>query len=126
MDKLRLLRKQDDRFWTATSPQKLGEITWHGTKLGKPDWRPTSHQLAYTLDHESGQGSIHVMLNGENKNLEFQVPEAGSGLCWRMIVNTAADSPADFIRPDTALPLRNKLVKLAPRSMVVLLKNEEI
>jgi isoamylase len=113
----------DDRFWSATSPGKKGDITWHGVQAGKPDWTPPSHSLAYTLVHPSQRDTIHVMLNAGPADLKFQVPANRTGHQWRRIIDTAADAPADFILPGEAKALPGSTVRVINRSISVLLES---
>jgi isoamylase len=38
------------------------DITWHGVKLGEPDWRHASHSIAFTVSR-MGRTRYHVILN---------------------------------------------------------------
>ncbi len=111
-----------NRFWRATSPESKGDITWHGTKVRKPDWRPASHHLAFTLTPPAGEEQVHVMLNAEAKSLEFQVPAASSGMRWHKVLDTGALPPGDFFPPEKAPHHDTASCRLAACSIVVLLE----
>ena len=113
---------REDRFWSATSHEKPGDVTWHGVVPGKPDWRPTSHCLAYTLIHASGQDTIHVMLNAGPRDLDFEPPQPVSGRQWRRIIDTAAPAPDDIAPADRATALPAGPIRVRNRSVVVLLE----
>ena len=111
---------REDRFWAATSPQEPGDISWHGTLPGKPDWSPKSHSLAYTLNHPSGE-KVMVLLNAWDKELEFTLPSPGAGRRWLEIVNTGQESPNDIVPSAEASPLPGENFTLDMHSVVVLL-----
>ncbi len=115
---LRIL--QEDRYWAATSPERAGDISWHGVRLGQPDWSPRSRSLAYTLAHAEGGELVHVMANAGSQGLAFEVPPPLAGARWLVVVDTARPSPGDIAGPDApALPAEAP-VKVAPHSVVVL------
>ncbi len=112
----------EDRFWSATSPEKQGDITWHGTQTGQPDWNPASRHLAYTLTHSTGLDSIHIMLNAGPTDLEFQLPSLPRDNRWVQIIDTKNDSPLDFISPGKAPVVKLGQLKVLTKSVVVLLE----
>ncbi len=113
----------EDRFWSATSPEKPGDITWHGTRTGQPDWTPGSHCLAYTLTHASGRDSIHVILNAGTTDLEFQLPDLPRDHNWCRIIDTAEAFPRDFLPPGKAPANLTGVVQVAGNSIVVMLES---
>lgn len=78
-----------DKFWTVTNPQKPGQVSWHGVRLGHPDWRPHSQSLAFTLDQRPQGNRLHVILNSSDTDLHFELPEPIKGHQWRSIVDTS-------------------------------------
>ena len=113
---LRIL--QEDRFWAATSPDQPGDISWHGTECGRPDWSPRSRALAFTLEHADGQ-AVHVMANAGSQALEFALPIPRAGGPWRQVADTARPSPADYHDPGSEPVLAVAAVRVAPHSLVV-------
>ena len=65
---------QSNRFWTATSHDRRGDISWHGTEPGLPDWTHESRVLAFTLEHPDSGRDIHVILNADSREMEFELP----------------------------------------------------
>jgi glycogen operon protein len=51
--------------------------TWHGIKLGQPDWSPWSHSIAFEADHRNQKFCMHLILNAYWEPLEFELPQAG-------------------------------------------------
>jgi glycogen operon protein len=100
------------RFWRE-------DVSWHGTGP-IADLSPDSRSLAFCL-HGASQGDddIYVMINSHWEELEFQIQE-GTAQDWRRIVDTALPSPGDF--SDHGLPLEHPKYRVAPRSIVVLLR----
>jgi glycogen operon protein len=117
---LRILR--DDRYWAATSPGAPGDISWHGVKIGHPDWSPRSRTLAFTLEHPSGTELVHVMTNSGPKGLDFELPVADGGEPWRLVVDTSRPSPADIREPGAAPPVTAATLRVAPFSVAVLMR----
>jgi isoamylase len=93
-----------DRFWHATSEDEQGDISWHGIEIGKPDWTPLSHSLAWTLEGQGPHDRLHIMANAWWRELEFQVPKLPQGLRWHRVLDTSQPSPADIVTgPDAAV-----------------------
>lgn len=110
---------QTDRFWTATSPRTPGDITWHGTRLGQPDWKPTSQAIAWTLGKTGSKQIIHVMLNASGKDQVFQLPPNRAGHHWLRVIDTAALSPADLVFPGPDSEILAGSFKVKQKSLVL-------
>jgi glycogen operon protein len=91
---------QDNRFWSATSPDQQGDISWHGLQPGRPDWTPASHVLAFTLEQLETGRHVHVMLNADDQDLEFGLPPAPAGMEWVSVIDTSRPSPGDIGDPE--------------------------
>ena len=80
-----------------------------------------SHSLAFCLHGSShGDDDIYVMINAYWQQLDFEIQE-GTAQEWRRVVDTGLPSPAEFA--DEGLPLQQAKYTVAPRSIVVLLRN---
>jgi isoamylase len=103
------------RFWRE-------DISWYGTGP-VADLSNDSHTLAFCL-HGASQGDddIYVMINAYWQELEFNIQE-GTPQEWKRIVDTSLPSPDDFSRD--GIPLVQTKYKLAPRSIVVLLRSRK-
>ncbi len=95
---------QRNRWWTATSPQQQGEITWHGLEPGKPDWSEESRQLAWTLHLPGEPGEMLVLVNTGDGEARFTLPDSRDGSPWRLVVDTARPAPDDLTLPEHAAP----------------------
>ena len=93
--------------------------TWHGVKIGQPDWSPSSHSIALTahLPHENV--ITHLIFNAYWEPLEFELPDGNRGL-WKRSIDTALDAPNDIVpwRDCPAVPGFKYVAR--PRSVVVL------
>ena len=97
-------------------------VEWHGVRLGRPDWSPQSHSLAFTLRTLRERFVLHVMLNAYWEPLRFDLPPApaGSNEPWRRRLDTAQASPDDINRGETAAIVAEDSYVVQPRSIVVL------
>jgi glycogen operon protein len=100
------------RFWRD-------DIFWYGAGPAV-DLSPDSRSLAFCL-HGASQADddIYVMINGYWQELQFQI-QAGAPHDWVRAVDTALPSPEDFSEP--GLPLQQLTHRVAPRSIVVLVR----
>ena len=96
------------------------QLEWHGVELGKPDWRPISHSLAFSVRGQSGL--FHLMFNAYREPLEFELPPASEqGLeDWRRIIDTARESPDDFCERGVPCPAEADRYRVESHSVVVL------
>jgi glycogen operon protein len=96
-------------------------VSWHGVRLGQPDWSAHSHSLAATINGFGG--AAHLLFNAWREELEFELPEppADAPAGWRRWVDTALPSPDDVCPPEEALPIAGRSYRAAPRSVVALL-----
>ena len=101
-------------------------ITWHGTRLGQPDWGDNSHTLTFTLRYGEYGELRHVLLNMFWKPLTFSLPSLERGQYWRRIIDTALPSPQD-ISPVASAPCMSQLFyKVKAPSTVVLMSVSEL
>ncbi|WP_213381284.1 glycogen debranching protein GlgX [Allochromatium tepidum] len=96
-----------DRFLTGKPEygQTLPDITWHGTRLDKPDWDdPTSRVLAFTLAGKiEDEPPLHVMFNMDSVVHDFELPViAGRG--WCLAVDTQPEGGL-VVPPEAQHPL---------------------
>lgn len=101
------------------------EIRWQSTKPGRQDWSPDCHALGFFLDGRAVEGKrnndFFVMLNGGDAKAVFTLPEAAPGRSWRMIVDTASESPDDIGGDDQAEVVREKQISVPSMGGVVLI-----
>jgi glycogen operon protein len=96
--------------------------TWHGVKLGQPDWSTTSHSLAFTAEVPNGKLLFHMILNAYTEPLEFELPQPGAGDCkWRRWIDTSLDSPQDIVEWQGAPTVTTRTYRAERHSVVVLI-----
>jgi len=95
-------------------------LTWHGVKVGQPDWQASSHSIALTVEMPDERVTVHLIANAYWEALDFELPQIGrSGISWRRWINTALDSPQDIVHWEAALPGPSSAVRAEPRSVIV-------
>ncbi len=117
----RFLRGLDAEQHRLTLNQLLGAArkTWHGVKLGQPDWSPSSHSIAVSAQLSKENLIYHLILNAYWEPLEFELP-AGNPHSWRRWVDTALDPPHDIVAFQAAPPVLGGAYMAEPRSIVAL------
>jgi isoamylase len=102
------------------------DITWHGMKLGRPNWASNSHRLAFMLCGHYAKGGladddhIYVAMNMHWKDAIFELPPLAEGLNWHVFVNTG-DLQQTFHPVDEEPRLKDQSkILLGPRSVVIL------
>ncbi|MFN2370148.1 MAG: glycogen debranching protein GlgX [Candidatus Krumholzibacteriia bacterium] len=113
---------QADRWWTVSGPDGSDDVTWHGTEPGKPDWRPASRRLAFTLDPDQDAGRWHLMLNAAGSAAAFTPPPPRAGRAWHLLVDTAAPPPGDIHEPAAAPGLAGPACRVAAHAVAVLVE----
>jgi glycogen operon protein len=99
------------------------QVSWHGVRLGEPDWRPVSHSLAMHLSHpapESGARDIYLIANAYWEPLEFQLPPLPQGT-WHRLVDTGLEPPREITDLGAEEPLAVPgSYRTGPRTVVIL------
>ncbi len=125
----RVLRDVESEEKRMTLNQLLlqEDITWHGVKLGEPDWRHSSHSLAFTVRLTMDRTHYHIILNAYWEPLEFELPPVADGARhpWRRWVDTFLDSPHDIVEWEQAPSVPGHIYRAEPRSVVVLFADFE-
>lgn len=99
-------------------------IKWHGVELGRPDWGDDSHSLAVEIESLHQRFHFYAVFNAYSEPLTFQVPALPSDRSqpWRRCIDTALASPEDACPWVEAPPIRVTEYRVAPRSVVVLVR----
>jgi glycogen operon protein len=97
------------------------EISWFDPQQRLPDWAdPKAKQLACVI-REGGHRALCLMFNAGNDSVDFNVPPAPNGACWRIAVDTSREAPQDsFAAGEEPLPDPSRAYRAGPRSSVVL------
>jgi isoamylase len=112
---------QQERLLEVTYASLNPHLSWHGVKLGKPDWSENSRTLAFSLNHPAAREYLHVMLNAYWDALPFELPVLGYHEGWFRIVDTAFPLPEAVCELDSATYVEGKTYLVAGRSTVVLM-----
>jgi isoamylase len=106
---------------------RQADIAWHGVRLHEPDWRPSSHSIAFTVRLTRKRSFFHVIANAYWEPLDFELPPLAGGARdpWRRWIDTFLDSPQDIVDWDQAPPVTGPTYRTEPRSVVVLFADLE-
>jgi isoamylase len=106
---------------------RQADITWHGVKVGEPDWRHSSHSVAFTVRSMMGRTRYHVILNAFWEPLEFELPSipAGEPHPWRRWIDTHLAAPQDIVEWERAPSVPGPRYLTGPRSVVLLFAGHE-
>jgi len=94
-------------------------ITWHGTKLNKPDFSENSHTLAFTYHHPLKFETLHVIVNSYWRPLNFELPKLKKPLNWHRIIDTSLSPPKDFSEINQTTQYDSNSYKVMDRSIAV-------
>ena len=119
------------RYFTGeVNARGLADISWHGAKLHSPGWNdPGSKVLAFTLGgfpnkkpmgKTDGDEDIHVMMNMDWMDIEFEIPTV-PGRHWHKFIDTSAPSPEDIFEQGLDPNYEGDTYIVKNRSIVVLI-----
>src|SRR5262249_3702805 len=95
--------------------------SWHGMKVGQPDWGEQSHSLAFEAVLREENLRVYLILNAYWEPLTFELPPAAGGAGpWCRWIDTGLASPEDIVPWQTAPVLSANSYRAAARSVVVL------
>jgi glycogen operon protein len=118
----RLLIGLRKRHFALSRDQFVNRVSWHGTKVGDPDWTGQSRTLAFMLPGGHGQPALYVLFNAHWEMQRFWLPAYNGQWRWRRLVDTNLPSPDDIVDEKDAVwlqPADHYIV--SPRSAVILL-----
>jgi glycogen operon protein len=100
---------------------RQADVTWHGVRLHEPDWRRSSHSVAFTVRAAKGRLLFHAIFNAYWEPLEFELPAAhGARDPWCRWIDTFLDAPHDIVDWERAPSVPGQTYRTEPRSVVVL------
>jgi isoamylase len=121
---LRLLRSAEPERQRESLSQLLREAKrgWHGVKLNRPDWGPSSHSLALTFEAEKERLLFYSIRNAYWEPLDFELPplDQEHGPVWRRWIDTSLDSPNDIAEWQQAPAVPSSTYRAEAHSVVVL------
>jgi glycogen operon protein len=95
-------------------------ITWHGVRLGKPDFRDYSHSLALEMKSEKEGEHVFIMINAYWGPLTFELPRHDKGQEWHRIIDTSLGEGKDYAQPGKSTPMKGLRYRLRDRSIAVM------
>ena len=86
------------------------EMSWHGLKIGQPDWSENSKWLGllYSTHPKTGDPDIYLMFNSDNRKKQFELPKPKFGKQWRLFIDTFKNSPYDVYEENKMPVLKNQ------------------
>lgn len=96
--------------------------SWHGVKLGQPDWSSPSHCMVLSVEMKEDRLLVLLIMNAYWEPLEIELPPAthNGQTQWRRWIDTALDSPMDIVPWRSAPPIAGIAYQAQARSVVVL------
>jgi len=111
----------EEERWSLSQLLQKSEIGWHGVRLNDPDWRSSSHSIAFMARLPKEGTLFHVMINAYWEPLSFELPAVDdAGHPWRRWIDTFLDSPEDIAEWDHAREIVGTSYRAEPRSVVIL------
>jgi glycogen operon protein len=96
-------------------------VTWHGAKLGRPDWSEESRTVGMHLTGVDGDEPIYVFANAHWEPRAFELPQLAASRAWRRFVDTSLTQGEDALEPGREARLApGRTYTAGPRSVVVL------
>jgi isoamylase len=119
----RVLREVAHERMSLNQLIRQANKTWHGVKLGQPDWGEKSHSLAFEAEVRVEGFWVYFILNAYWEKLDFELPPSADGgaISWRRWIDTSLDSPNDIVPWQTAPLLSGPIYPAAARSVVALI-----
>jgi len=116
----RLLRdvEHEQRRLSLTQLIANADQSWHGVKLGQPDWGEGSHSIAFRARMRNEPMTVHLILNAYWESLEFELPATGA--TWQRWIDTSLPAPEDIVEWQKAPTFPGNTYRAGPRSVVVL------
>ena len=110
----------DQRFANLSQLLGTAERTWHGVKLGQPDWTFNSHSVALQAESRSHNLVLYIILNAYWEPLDFELPPATAANPWRRWLDTSLESPDDIVETQAAPSVTTASYRAGPRSVTAL------
>ena len=115
---LRAVEHERQRMTLAQMIQQANK-SWHGVKLGQPDWSPQSHSVALCVEMKHEGYLVYMIMNAYWESLDFELP-VNNGSQWRRWIDTGLDSPLDIVPWGTAPSISGSKYRAQSRSVIVL------
>jgi len=94
-------------------------IAWHGVKPNEPDWSVHSRFIAFTLHENDRDPLFYIAFNSHFESLTLTLPSLDQGASYARVIDTAKESPEDFVDKEHRKPLSTLNYEMAPHSALV-------
>jgi isoamylase len=112
------------KYFALTREQFCNRVSWHGVKIGDPDWSGVSRTLAFQVHGWHSRTDLYVMFNAHWEQKKFLLPPHGGQWRWRRLVDTNLLAPEDLVEEKDAIQLKPAdHYTCFPRSTVILISN---
>jgi glycogen operon protein len=109
------------RYFAVSREQFVNRVSWHGRRVGDPDWTGQSRLLAFRLHADQGRPDLYVIFNAHWDWQRCALPAPDGPWRWRRLVDTNLATPEDVVEEKDAVPVRpGDCYHVAPRSAVIL------
>ncbi|HYT88135.1 MAG TPA: glycogen debranching protein GlgX [Gemmataceae bacterium] len=109
------------KYFALSREQFVNRVTWHGMKVGDPDWTGLKRTLAFQLHGWHGRPHLYVLFNAHWEWQKFNLPPHDGQWRWRRLVDTNLGAPDDIVEEEDAVRLAPADHYIAaPRSAVIL------
>ncbi len=110
------------KHFAMTREQFVNRVSWHGTKIGDPDWTGARRVLAFQLHGMHGQSHLYVVFNAHWEFQNIELPAHDGQRRWMRLVDTNLPSPHDIVEEKDAVRVRPAdHYVAAPRSAIILI-----
>jgi isoamylase len=113
-------REHERQRWSLCELIRRAGKTWHGVKVGQPDWSENSHAFAFEAWLRQEGLRIYLILNAYWEALEFELPPVDGTGSWRRWIDTSLQPPREISPWESAPPLSGRSYRAASHSVVVL------
>lgn len=116
--------KRHNYFDGSVNERGVADVSWHGCQLNSPGWDdPGCRVLSFTLGGFNGEPDLHIILNMDDQNLDFELP-AIDGYVWKKTLDTAQDSPDNIFPPGSEIAVKGNTINVIGRSVVALVSSK--
>src|SRR5258708_11931327 len=90
-----MIKLRKDHF-ALSREQFCNRLSWHGHKVGDPDWTGQSRGLAFQMHGWHSQPDIYVMFNAHWESRRFNIPPHEGRWRWKRLADTNLPTPDDI------------------------------
>ena len=109
------------KYFAINREEFVNRVSWHGTRIGDPDWTGESRTLAFQLHGWHGLPDVYAIFNAYWEWQEFSLPPHEGEWNWHRLVDTHLSSPDDIVEENQAVALDPcDHYNVGPRSTAIL------